>query len=160
MGKRKASLLLAAILLLSVFSIILLYQISKNPQIPYKPPPLISLNEEYLTSRDINLTENTDFILNLTVNSYADKEFTIPFSLELFSIFRDGVQETNPNVSGFDYWFEPSSITIAPSGSNSTILTVKFLSDADIAEYDFRIKTGNSAEHHVGGTMLRIQAYC
>jgi hypothetical protein len=111
---------------------------------------------EYLTSRDVNLTENTEFTLNLTITSYADKQLVIPLSLELYSIFRDGIQDTKPEVSGFDYWFEPSSIVIEPFGNNSTLLTVEFSVDADTVEYDFRILFGNSDEHHVGGTALRV----
>ena len=156
-----------AVALISVLSITLLvsgilywnYLQQHSMPLPYKPTPLIDFEVEYLTSRDVNLTQNADFTLNLTINSLADKELVIPLSLELYSVFRDGVQDVNPEVSGFDYWFEPSSVIIEPSGSNSTLLTVRFSSDADTVEYDFRIQFGNSAEHHVGATMLRIDVY-
>ena len=118
--------------------------------------PLIDYEKEYLTSRVINLTQNTPFVLNLTIHSFAGKELVIPFGLELFSVFRDGVQEVTSEVSGFDYWYEPSFIIVEPSGSNSTLLTVKFFSDAEIVEYDFRIRPENSDEHHLGGIILRI----
>jgi hypothetical protein len=152
-----------AFALISVLSIpllvsgILYWNHSQQNSLPFKPLPLIDFDKQYLTSKVINLTQNTDFLVNLTITSTADKKLEIPFSLELYSIFREGVQDLNPEVSGFDYWFEPSSIVLEPSGSNSTLLTVRFSPDADTVEYDFRVQFGKSDAHHVGGTVLRIE---
>ena len=95
-------------------------------------------------------------VVNLHVSSRADKELVIPFSLELYSVFRDGVQDVYPEVSGFEYWYEPSFIVIEPNGSNSTLLTVEFFDVFDIDRYDFRIKPGNVDEHYLGGYGLNI----
>jgi len=124
---------------------------------PIKTIPLIYTELDYITSPDLNLTQSGHFAVNINVSSRADKELVIPFSLELFSVFRDGVQEVSPVVSGFEYWYEPSFIVIEPNGCNSTLLTIEFFDISDIDRYDFRIKPGNVDEHHLGGHGLNIE---
>jgi hypothetical protein len=174
---RKRLLLVIAVSLI-LFSIIVVYftvkYSRKSESFPEKLPPLIDIEEELITPRDINIKQGMSFAVNVTVFSETDKELLIPFSLSALRY-----REPNPEATSglepypepttdlsyiieateFTYSYEPSSIVLKPGDVMSSVLTVKLFEDAPVGDYQFFIELGNSDVHHLAGTWFDIDVY-
>jgi hypothetical protein len=185
---RKRLLLVIAVSLI-LFSILFVYfaveYSRKSESFPEKVPPLIDIEEELITPRDIKITQGMSFAVNVTVYSETDKELLIPFSLSAsrynwkpnpeptsswesypeptssWESYPEPTSSCEPYLEAteFTYSYEPSSIVLKPGDVMSSVLTVQLFEDAPVGDYKFFIEPENSDVHHLAGTGFDIDVY-
>ena len=158
-----------------MFSILVVYfavkYSRKSESFPEKLPPLIDIEEELITPKDIKITQGMSFAVNVTVYSLADKELLIPLSLSAERIIQRSDLEPHPeptsswpsypeptsswepyssyHATEFTYSYEPSSIVLKPGDAMSSVLTVQLFEDAPVGDYRFFIGPEHSDVHPI-----------
>ena len=154
MNKTKIVIMVITILLLGTVIVFFLGRPLLPPQIPFKPPPMIS--GEYSPSSFLTVSQGSSFQLSITQTSFLDTELTLPFENLTIMAYNDSASPSPSQELTLNYTFSNNPIIISPKGTNSTILTVTVDSGAQTGKYLLYIKFGSSNITHVDGHSLII----
>jgi hypothetical protein len=140
-----------------IIGYIALSELKHKSTLPAKTPiPLISgqfhINQDISAPQRpswVNVSQGTSFKVNLTLTSHAGhlrvniQNLTITYYNSQVNFSRPtNTNEDYSSVqsSAFNYAFSPNPITVQPSMSNSTIITINLSQEAPIGQYSIAVK--------------------
>jgi hypothetical protein len=149
---QKICLVVLAVLLVGVSVAIVTQQTKPPPQIPYKHPPMISIDS---SPNSPNTTRGATLNVTLTVTSALD----VALSLPLENVTLSGYNNTSwkaqmPQEQVFTFWFSENPLVLPPNGTRSCVLTLTFAADAPVGDYVLYVYYGNRSLTHVGASTL------
>jgi hypothetical protein len=153
MRRRFILILITATILVSLVAAFFI----RSTEPPDGAPPLISVDlEPSVPLRNGNITQGMAFTVNITLNSFADKELTIPIDLSLEDLKNVGWLPPLTEEEVFSSAFEPNPLILQPHRTNSSLLTVNLAEDAPLGAYVFYVELGNSQETRVEKTSFTV----
>ena len=121
--------------------------------IPPKPRQMVNSD---VSPFHVTVAQGVTFQVNITLTSLLDTEISIPLENLLLRFSNYTLYDSAPQEKIFNYTFSPNPLTLAPTNSNSSILTVKLAEDAPIDNYTMSIAFGNSQLTHRTGDTFRL----
>ena len=142
------ALIIAIILALTVVAVYFIQSVAP----PDEASPLIALDlESTVPLRGENITQGMAFNVNVTINSFADEELTIPLGLDLKDLENVGWLPPLMEETVFNSTFVPNPLFLPPHGKGYSFLVVRLAEDAPLGAYVFHVELGNSEDTRVDG---------
>ena len=109
-----------------------------------------SYNISPLNTKGMNISQGTTLQANLTFTSKNNQQLSIPIENLKLSTYNEEVETSIIQEKVFNYSFSLSHLTLKPSMSNSTILTISLAQDAPIGRYELALNIGKITDRISG----------